>query len=420
MKRLHFLTLTLLLMLTALSAQAEEEALLFNGEQVPPPNDRLHVQEQGKVRVVSAVPSREETQEEFGFDLYKKDIQPVWIQVENRYDQTLVLTPLGLDPDYLTARETAHRNRGNKVQMISGEFERRSRAHWVIPPKSIQSAYIFSRLDEGTKSFNIDMFGDSMLKSMSFFVPVPGLKLDHHRVDREALYDDSEMRDLTLEELVAELEAMPCCVRDAKGEDKGDPLKLVFVGEVHDLYYSFMRAGWDETEITYGASAIKTGISAILGGRYRYSPISALYVFGRAQDVALQRARQSIHERNHLRVWLTPLRLEGKPVWIGQISRDIGVRFTRRTITTHKIDPDVDETREFLLEDLAYTQSVVKFGYIGGVGPASYEEPRGNLTGDPYFTDGRRIIMWLSGEPTPLDEVQRLELSPYYTGVVGD
>ena len=36
------------------------------------------------------------------------------------------------------------------------------------------------------------------------------------------------------------------------------------------------------------------------------------------------------------------MRFEGKRVWIGQISRDIGVRFTTKTITTHKIDADVD------------------------------------------------------------------------------
>lgn len=133
----------------------------------------------------------------------------------------------------------------------------------------------------------------------------------------------------------------------------------------------------------------------------------------------MQRTRASIHERNHLRIWLTPLRFKNTPVWIGQISRDIGVRFTRRTITTHKIDPDVDETREFLLEDMAFTQALTGFGYVGGVGAATYDEPRGNLTGDPYFTDGRRVVMWLSGEPTGLDEIQLRNLGEYHTGVVG-
>ena len=89
--------------------------------------------------------------------------------------------------------------------------------------------------------------------------------------------------------------------------------------------------------------------------------VSALYVFGRPQDVAIQRACTSIQERNHLRLWLAPMRYEDQPVWIGQISRDIGVRFTRKTITTHKIDPDVDETRDFLIQDLWYSQGLKSF-----------------------------------------------------------
>jgi hypothetical protein len=255
---------------------------------------------------------------------------------------------------------------------------------------------------------------------MSFFVPVPGLKLDHYEVDIQGMYSEQEIVNVDLPQLVAQLETLPCCVRDAAGKDRGDPLNLVFIGETLDLYYAFLRAGWDETETIYSTSLLKTAASALTGGRYRYSPVSALYVFGRPQDVALQRARSSIHERNHLRVWLTPLRLEGKPVWIGQISRDIGVRFTWRTITTHKIDPDVDETREFLLEDLAYSQSLEKFGYVGGVGPAPYDRPRGNLTGDPYFTDGQRLVMWIAEEQRSISDIEVMDLSPWYTGNTGD
>jgi len=86
-------------------------------------------------------------------------------------------------------------------------------------------------------------------------------------------------------------------------------------------------------------------------------------------------------------------------VFLGQISRDIGVHFAKKTITTHKIDPDVDETREFLLEDLAYAQAVEKFAYIGGAVAAPIDAPRGNLTGDPYFTDGYRLVLWLTSTP---------------------
>jgi hypothetical protein len=197
---------------------------------------------------------------------------------------------------------------------------------------------------------------------------------------------------------------------NAKGTSQGDPLNIVIIGDLEDVYYAFIRSGWDETETIYGGSMWKTVRSFVSGGEYRYSPVSALYVFGRPQDVAFQKARKTIHERNHIRLWLSPMRLEGKPVWIGQISRDIGVRFTWKTFpTTHKIDPDVDETRNYLIQDLWYSQSLLGFGFGKGVGAAPISEPRENLTGDPYFTDGHRAVLWVSGEPSEFENVDFVE-----------
>lgn len=418
----RIVAISLCLSMTGLmSGVAAQERELLRGRQVPPPNDRLHVQTQRELTVTTAVPSAEETEAIFGADLYARNIQPVWVQVENRSDTALFLTPMGMDPAYYTPREAHQRTSRGVVSGPSGDaFERKAISRLRVAPRSIRSGYIFSRVDEGTKSFNVDVVGGGAPRMMTFFVPVPGLKLDHHEVDIKGMYPESELKHLDLPALVAELERLPCCVRDQRGEDRGDPLNLVLIGDTQDMYYAFLRAGWDETETIYSTSLIKTAASALSGGRYRYSPVSALYVFGRAQDAALQRARKSIHERNHLRVWLTPLRVDDKPVWIGQISRDIGVRFTWRTITTHKIDPDVDETREFLLEDMAYSQSLAKFGYVGGVGQAPYDQPRHNLTGDPYFTDGRRVVMWISGKQASISEIEVLDLSPYHTGHVSD
>jgi hypothetical protein len=103
------------------------------------------------------------------------------------------------------------------------------------------------------------------------------------------------------------------------------------------------------------------------------------------------------------------MRLEDKPVWVAQISRDIGVRFTTKTILTHKIDPDVDETRDFLIQDLWYSGGLVKSAYVKGVGPAPISEPRGNLTGDPYFTDGLRAVLWVSGDPVDMEAIEFVE-----------
>jgi hypothetical protein len=87
-----------------------------------------------------------------------------------------------------------------------------------------------------------------------------------------------------------------------------------------------------------------------------------------------------------------------QPVWVGQISRDIGVRFTTQVwnLTTHRVDPNVDESRDYVVEDLLRAERVDAVGYVEGVGACVVEHPKHNLTGDPYFTDGKRAVIALS------------------------
>ena len=370
---------------------------------------RAQSQEENGVKVTAAVLSAEECLAKFGVNLYSRGIQPVWLEIQNDDTEPVVFLPAGLDPEYVTPLESSFLSRfairkADHDEMDKYFFERGMGNH-VAPGNKI-SGFVFTTLDEGTKTFNVDVLGDDKnLRTFTFFIPVPGIRADHHSVDWENLYPAAEIVDYDENGLRKALETLPCCTTNQKGTEQGDPLNLVVIGGLDDVYYAFIRAGWDETETIYRASLFKTIRSFLFGGRYRYSPVSALYVFDRGQDVALQRARTSIHERNHLRLWLAPMRFEGKLVWIGQISRDIGVRFTTKTITTHKIDPDVDETRSFLIQDLWYSQGLEKFGYVKGVGAASYDEPRGNLTGDPYFTDGLRAILWVSSQPSAFSDV---------------
>lgn len=407
---IKFLTVSLAFVLSTSSwaASAEEDS-----RQVPPPNDRLHVETEGYLRLTTGVASADEARDIFGVNLYSKNVQPIWLQVENLGETDMWLLPFGIDVAYYTPLETASRHFSLERLLQNRaveEFQQRKMAR-MIKAGEVRSGYIFSRVDEGTKSFNVDVVTTTETTyRMTFFIPVPGLRLDHYETEVSELYAADQIVDVDLQGLIEGLEALPCCVTDEKGENFGDPLNIAFVGDIEDMYYSFLRAGWDETETVYKSSLWRTLKSSLAGSDYRYSPVSALYVFGRSQDIALQRTRASIHQRNHLRLWMTPMRFEGQPVWIGQISRDIGVRFTTKTITTHKIDANVDETREFLVEDLFYAQALSGIGYVTGVGEAPYDEPRGNLTGDPYFTDGLRVVMWVSGSPVDLSEIEVIEL----------
>lgn len=46
--------------------------------------ERSQTQSRGNMRVTAAVLGAEETEQVFGFALYKKGIQPVWLEIENK------------------------------------------------------------------------------------------------------------------------------------------------------------------------------------------------------------------------------------------------------------------------------------------------------------------------------------------------
>ena len=358
----------------------------------------------------AGVPSALESEELFSKPLYEWGIQPVWLEIENLSQEQIKFLPVGLDPQYFPPLEVANLDSSESTSsedMVNPFFIEQG-LPLVLPPGQSLTGFVFSQLEEGTKAFNVDVIGSTFFETFTFFIPVPGLQVDHYNTDWKNLYASDEWQDVNEEQLLRGIEEFACCVTDVSGENTGDPLNLVLIGTPKDIYTAFLRAGWDETEAITGASTWKTMRSFFSGENYRYSPVSSLYALGRAQDVAFQWTRDSIHERNHLRLWMSRFTYQGVPVWIGQISRDIGVRFTRKTITTHKIDPQIDETREYLLENLTYAQSLKAFGYAGGVGEYTREEPRGNLTGDPWFTDGYRLVLWLSSEPIAVDDLEPL------------
>ena len=382
-------------------------------------SERIQVQSRDGISISAGVPSARESKDIFGIPLYKRGIQPVWLKIENNKDEAVTFLPVGLDPEYFTPLEVAHMDvDSDKLppKSLVDEFFLNQSMTLMIKPGEELGGFIFTKLDEGTKSFNVDIAFTGDFETFTFFIPVPGLNIDHYSVDWANLYPADQIVEIDTDKMIEVVEDFACCVENKDGSNTGDPLNLVLIGTPRDIYTAFIRAEWDETETIDKSSMWKTMRSFMSGGEYRYSPVSSLYVFGRPQDVAFQKARDTIHERNHLRLWMTRARYEGLPVWVGQISRDIGVRFTKKTITTHKIDPNVDETREFLLEDLAYAQSLKKAGYLKGVGEVPREQPRGNLTGDPWFTDGYRLVLWVTSEPTPISDLVALPWRNPYLG----
>jgi hypothetical protein len=280
-----------------------------------------------------------------------------------------------------------------------------------VPPGTTVSGFVHTKLDPGSKVVRVVLLSEHAPRTYDFQIEGADLDRDYQTVDFESLYAAEELRQVDDAALLEAIEQMPCCTANADGSAFGDPLNFVLVGADIDVLAALVRAGWDETETLSAGSGWRTAWAFLFASRYRYSPVSPLYVYGRPQDAAFQKARETIDERNHLRLWLTPLRHNGQQVWVGQISRDIGVEFTTRTwnLTTHAVDSDLDAERWYLVQDLLSAQAVARFGFAAGVGVSTWTDPRSNLGGDAYYTDGLRAVMFISKEPVTYADVEILD-----------
>jgi hypothetical protein len=395
----------------------------------PHPNEqtfleRSVVQGDDELVVRVSVLDHRESERFFGVPLARRGIQPVWLRISNNGTQPYRLRLASIDPNYYSPLEAAFVNHYRILRRLLGfgllawlflpllilmpfkivgarstnrrmdaYFEEHGIGWGFIRPGNELAGFIFTSLDEGTKQVTVRLMGAASVREFQFSIPIPGLRVDHGKKRLDEGCPSDKAIECDLAELRKRLEALPRTTTNRRGTRTGDPLNLVVIGDFETLLSGF-GARWDETETISLRSCWRTLNAFLLGARYRYSPVSPLYVEGRSQDFAMQRTRRTINERLHLRLWQTSLRFQGKPVWIGQISRDIGVRFTLKTwnLTTHKIDPDVDDARDYVIDDLMEAGRVSHIGYVAGAGAATRAAPRRNLTGDPYFTDGLRAV----------------------------
>ena len=346
-------------------------------------------QEQDGVRVSASVPNVSETEALFGIPLYERDIQPVWLQVENRTADALRFAPVSLDRSYFSPIEVAYMHRGGFSRGGKQAMERYlydSALPRDIPAGAVVSGFVFTHASPGTKAFNAELFGIGDAHYVfTFFVDVPGFRPDHAEVDFEALYGAEEVRTIDAQTLRTALEELECCTTDASGEQPGPPLNVVIVGDGDDLLRALLRARWYETSR-----------AADEGTRLSHWD-------GRPPDAIFRKSRDKAGERNELALWLSPVTVDGRDVWVGQAIHYLGSWFERSFR-----DPDVDDARFYLLQDLWYGQALSQHAWQDAGAPVPFDARQRDFTGDEYFTDGYRAVLWVSGEPVSLIDTRTL------------
>ena len=102
-------------------------------------------------------------------------------------------------------------------------------------------------------------------------------------------------------------------------------------------------------------------------------------------------------------VWLSPVSVDGVPVWVVGIRHAIGRLFEiGENFFGIRFDPDSNNSRNFLLQDLWYGRSLESYAWSKTGRKVSENDPVNTFDGNVWFSDGFRIVLWLSGEPVSL------------------
>ena len=189
----------------------------------------------------------------------------------------------------------------------------------------------------------------------SLFLRVPDDPADPHSGTISFSYPDAGITDYKdLSALRAALERLPCCASDAGGTARGDPLNAIFVGELPDIAAALVRRSYRRDSQAVDAPQ---------------------HVFGRGPDVVLRKQAQAGAPSTWLRLWLAPIRFEGRPVFVVQVGRPVGGRFVPRGAKEIVLHEDVDEARNLLVQDMMYSGGLDS----SGSPPASARRPRHSL-----------------------------------------
>ena len=388
------LFLTLLLAACAVTPYSYDSLDNFEIEQ------RALTQEKGKIQVRASVPGDEEAKKLFGIPLTKRGIQAVWLEVTNNSDVRVRFAPYSIDPDYFPPHEVAYmyRKQFSKQGWLDMEqrfFEMSMPRH--LEPGETRSGFVFTNAQKGTKSFNVDVYytdGKGNFEHFTFFIEVPGFRPDHAEVDFQGLYAAEERVEVDIAGLRSLLADMPCCTTNSDGSARGQPIVILLVAKGIDLLQALLRSGWEETSAQRNPDFLS----------------ASDHFLGRPPDSIFRKGRDKSTERNEMGIWLTPISVEGVPVWAVQIKHAIGRRFPiEETFLGVRLDPDINDGRNFLMQNLWYSGSLKHYAWSETGIVVSKESPALDFNENAWFSDGYRLVLWVSGDSVALTETTEIE-----------
>lgn len=181
------------------------------------------------------------------------------------------------------------------------------------------------------------------------------------------------------------LDALPGITTGGDGLP-GDPVNLMLEGDAQALRRAMTRAGWSVADPLDLRDDARIALDTLADRAYPDAPVSALYLYGRVEDIAFEMPLgSSPRQRHHVRFWRMPG--ARAPRWAGAatLDRSVGLAVATGQVT-HHIAADIDSERDHVLASLQARGLLARRWYVPGFHAVQAGR---NAGGDPWRTDGR-------------------------------
>jgi LssY C-terminus len=184
---------------------------------------------------------------------------------------------------------------------------------------------------------------------------------------------------------------MPTRATSPSNGRPSDIVNLMFVGSREQIAGAFRAAGWSEAAPCNMHSRF-SGVRAYVEGRSSNSfPMTRLLLNDADSDMSWQKDLNDMSKRHHIRIWKQSETWDGQEVWVGAATRDIDFAYMHHgRAMTHRIDPNIDEEREKIANDLAFTSYV---DVLDSVERDAIPGVTRNATGDLMNTDKKLAVL---------------------------
>ncbi len=138
-----------------------------------------------------------------------------------------------------------------------------------------------------------------------------------------------------------------------------EPINVILVSSEPDLVKTFALADWKAADPVSIASELKLVFAELRNTPDPSAPGLPVFLDGMPNDRTYEQStsQKSVRERHHLHLWSTNVTEDGVPVWVGTVHLDTSGKLYK-SLTYHKVDPDVDSARTSLSNALTRSNCV--------------------------------------------------------------